>query len=392
MPNRFIADLSLKWKMILAAILPIVSLSIFATIFSFQQFSHAGVMKEAAQLATYTQTISELVHELQKERGRTAGFVASGGKESFAKLLSAQITGTDRVIKTYTNASEEFSANLQDDIQSEHAGEIFRHLDELAAHRAKVKALLLTGPEAVTPYTETINNLIFLASDNSNNSNVTEISSASQGLLALMRAKESAGLERAAGSAALASGQMPHDRHSQLLALIAQQSSLFEQFKGQMPIAWSDRLEAIQGSSISREVADARYVLTDAGYGGALSGYTSADWFSMTTQRIDELMVPGSRADRSSEIHIHSGEKQGRGACLAGNYSCQSGDGSVRYPFSDHGVGGCRAYGQGLPAVWTSLLKEMWGFLFPEQSAKMRSGFWPERRMNSLKCQNSAKS
>ena len=53
--------------------------------------------------------IGDLIHELQKERGNSAGFIGSGGGFSFAKRLAQQRGQTGEVLEAYRQAVQALS-------------------------------------------------------------------------------------------------------------------------------------------------------------------------------------------------------------------------------------------------------------------------------------------
>jgi methyl-accepting chemotaxis protein len=92
--NKF----SIKVKLALLVIIPIIALTIIAgnsILSSINKLSSYSKLEVAVNLST---KISKLVHETQKERGATAGFVGSGGKK-FIDILPAQRLDTDKKIK-----------------------------------------------------------------------------------------------------------------------------------------------------------------------------------------------------------------------------------------------------------------------------------------------------
>ncbi|HID02764.1 MAG TPA: hypothetical protein EYP18_06100, partial [Desulfobacterales bacterium] len=87
-------NLSLKFKILLIVILPLsayLCVSGSALLAEYKQFkSYNAIYK----LSLLSNNISNLVHELQKERGASAGFLGSKGKK-FGDKLSDQRRDTD---------------------------------------------------------------------------------------------------------------------------------------------------------------------------------------------------------------------------------------------------------------------------------------------------------
>ena len=263
-------------------------------------------MSRAVQLAEFTETVGDLVHELQKERGRTAGFVAGAGAENLKSPLLAQQKETDAVLAVFRKAAEDTINVFETQTQKNHFNEVYRLLETLERHRARVASLQLGVNESVRDYTAMVDSLIILVNDELSLLTASDLSIDMQGFLTLLRAKEASGLERAQGNAAFASGEMPLDRHQALLALISEQKAYFDDFHQTMPKAWSDQLSELRKGEVFKAVDGARAVLTAAGYGGGLTGYTSGEWFAMTTTRIDELKAISDALVAEIEERAHT--------------------------------------------------------------------------------------
>src|SRR5260370_33063606 len=109
MLRRYIAELRISSKLVLMLLLPLGFLSFFHTSTILEK---ANVTKETRDLRWLTSLcvgISALVHETQKERGITAGFV---GKETgFAATLKAHRARTDLKIGALKESLRDFDAN-----------------------------------------------------------------------------------------------------------------------------------------------------------------------------------------------------------------------------------------------------------------------------------------
>ena len=96
---KFINNLKLKSKLFLIAAVPLMGLLFFSGL---QISVNTTIYKEADTLTQLTKLIvesSNLVHELQKERGMTAGFLSSKGTKFTSKLI-AQREDVDSKVKT----------------------------------------------------------------------------------------------------------------------------------------------------------------------------------------------------------------------------------------------------------------------------------------------------
>lgn len=97
--------LSIKVQVLALVAIPIIALVCFIFVQLSQtlhSISSAKILKEQIRIS---EQLSALVHEMQKERGMSAGFLASKGKK-FANELQAQRLLTDKaqkILATYSH-------------------------------------------------------------------------------------------------------------------------------------------------------------------------------------------------------------------------------------------------------------------------------------------------
>lgn len=99
------------------------------------------------QLAT---TISKLVHETQKERGMTAGFLGSQGKK-FSDKIKKQRQNTDLRLDELKQfySSYEFTDNISTKIST-----VIKRLDKLCSKRQAVNTFSIKLNDALAYYTK----------------------------------------------------------------------------------------------------------------------------------------------------------------------------------------------------------------------------------------------
>jgi len=93
--TNWLYNLSLRAKLILLVGFPLIGFLIFGLIKSIDNFHQNNEMNKIETLALLSTKISALVHQTQKERGMTAGFLSSKGKK-FADTLPKQRDLSDK--------------------------------------------------------------------------------------------------------------------------------------------------------------------------------------------------------------------------------------------------------------------------------------------------------
>ena len=145
-------------------------------------------MKKVQRLTELAVKISAFLHESQKERGRTAGFLGSQGK-SFQNEMVSQRSATEVALK-----------DLKSCDGFQHAlGDAESLLQQLDAKRRSISTLQIAKGPAITYYTEMNAAFLDALSAIANESNNGRIVAAVTGWVDLMLAKERAGLVHALG-------------------------------------------------------------------------------------------------------------------------------------------------------------------------------------------------
>src|SRR3972149_4585709 len=102
-------DLRVRYKILLLLLVPLLGLIYFAIDGIVDRSRTAGQMVAIQKLSGLAIAASGLVHEAQKERGMTAGFLGSSGKQ-FQAELPAQRSATDRKVAELRGFLQGFDA------------------------------------------------------------------------------------------------------------------------------------------------------------------------------------------------------------------------------------------------------------------------------------------
>ena len=117
---KFLDRLSLKLKLMLLLAFPIIGLLIFSGMQGLQNYQRYTQMNKIETLSILAIKISAFVHETQKERGMTAGYIGSSGKKFADKLPQQRELSTSKFkdmksfISTieFNNYPDEFKLNI----------------------------------------------------------------------------------------------------------------------------------------------------------------------------------------------------------------------------------------------------------------------------------------
>ncbi|MEM7568987.1 MAG: nitrate- and nitrite sensing domain-containing protein [Pseudomonadota bacterium] len=241
--------------------------------------------KQTEQTISLAVAASELVHELQKERGNSAGFIGSRAADSFATKLSQQHSATDRALGQFRALAQQ---NEQDMIAPAVAG-ILSKLDLLNDERGEVKQLGTTVPKMAAYYTGTIADLLALFSQAVTSSNAPQLVSKGAAVLSFLQAKERAGQERAMGAAGFGAGAFPEKIAARFMALISAQDAFLANFRDLSSVARNSELTAILTGAEAKAVIQLRSIAKQSFVTSDTQGVTGPQWFDTITQKIDAL-------------------------------------------------------------------------------------------------------
>ncbi len=228
---NFLKNLPIKKKLILTISIPLISVLIVSLIVVSQNFNDYKNLRDTETLMKLNAQISHVLHETQKERGASAGFLASKGSK-FENKLKNQRELTNQKLKKLKNF---IKVNEIKDILTaqnySNISNILRELEKLTNIRKRVDNQQIKLGEALGYYTNI--NADFLAfttliSKQSKNSNITIESSS---FYTFLEAKERAGIERAVGSAIFGKDEASNELKNKFITLIAMQKSFMRTFE-----------------------------------------------------------------------------------------------------------------------------------------------------------------
>jgi len=181
----------------------------------------------SASVVSEVATMGQLVHELQSERGMTAGFLASGGSEATTSALKAQRLKTDANLAQATQTIKYLKSVASIGVVANPADQGLEALRQaLTAKRQEVDAKAIVGGVAIQWYSGRISALIDTIDSAVADSPSVEFAQRIRAYSYLISFKEYAGRERAGINATLtANKSMTPEAFAQLIGNIARQEN-----------------------------------------------------------------------------------------------------------------------------------------------------------------------
>ena len=268
--------------------IPTVMLVMVSAWLMLDRWQSASELSRLGDLAKTAPVVSEVIHELQKERGRSAGFIGSRGKQ-FSEQLAQQRPETDDAIAQYRSALDGFdSASFGGDFISL-VNDAESALRLLKDKRSQVSAFSLTVGEMAGYYTGTINKLLEIVNFVSLMANSDQRARLTAAYEAVLLAKERAGLERAMGANGFGKGKFEPNIHRRFVSLIGQQEAFLKSFNAVASRDAKDVAETLLNDPIVDEVQRLRDIAINSPFTADLQGVTGPVWFAAITKKINLL-------------------------------------------------------------------------------------------------------
>ena len=280
--------MTLKQKLILLVIIPIVATCFFsATLISnsYQTKHNAETLQTLMKLAIAN---SELVHELQKERGLTAGYYGSKFSSQFKQKLETQRYNVD----SFKTKKFEQNKVVKDEARELGIEKLIALNAERIAQVKKVRQQInrneITLGQALSFYTELNGSLLSIISTIADRAGNASLKQQILAYYYFVQGKERAGIERAVLSNAFAKNTMDISWYKRFTSLVLLQSTYFNEFKrlasDNLNIHFDNAFNdpAIAKVSQYRDIADKRNI--SGGF-----NQDASQWFNAATDRIGIL-------------------------------------------------------------------------------------------------------
>ena len=280
--------LGLKGKFFILLMVPVAGMAYLSFEKIMDDIARTNQAIHIEKLVILSQKISNLVHETQKERGMTAGFLGSDGKK-FADTLPQQRKGTDSQLENLRVVVEALSSKNDAELKRQAKG-LLISFKSIVTVRPDVNLLRVGFGKAVGTYTAfNAKSLDFLGklSHMTQDPTITRYISA---YLAFLQSKERAGIERAvlANVFAVDSFSGQEALFSRLISLVSAQQSFEKIF---ITLTDDVSLQAFERTKSGDEFKQAESMRDKAlnGFASKSLGIDPTDWFSSQTKKINQL-------------------------------------------------------------------------------------------------------
>ena len=225
-------NITINQKLFFMTMVSVMVLLFYAVSGGISSYKDNTNLHNLRDIIEYSTVSSALVHEIQKERGYTAGFLGSKGAKFSSKLKQQRLSTDDKisVLKTFlstfdkSNYAISFTNKLQNTLAK---------LSSIQDKRDKIASFSISKKDAIKYYTSINTLFLNIIFDIGKNSTKDELSKSLLAYGNFLNAKERAGIERAVGVGAFVNKGFNRKGNAKvkLATLIAQQKTYYDIFK-----------------------------------------------------------------------------------------------------------------------------------------------------------------
>jgi len=263
--------------------LPVAGMLAFAGL---SALSYASVMRDAGAARSHTMlavAASDLIHELQTERGMSAGYLGSKGAQ-FGAELPSQRALTDAAMAAVAEAVAADEAGLEEirsTIDKASAG-----LARIEGTRKSVDALSMVASDSFAVYGKAIAAYLDVVSRIAALADEPDIVRGAVAYFSFLNLKEQAGQERATLNEVLGSGAFTDATYKRFISIVAAQAeyqSLFVRF------AEASDVEALNRNLSTESALRAEQIRLVALSERSDFGVGATEWFEVMSRKITSM-------------------------------------------------------------------------------------------------------
>ncbi len=263
-------------------------------------YNDKQTIERAQLLNVLSQKLSLLIHETQKERGASAGFLGSKGKK-FIEILPKQRVNTDEKSAALSEYISTLELNtFSDELQSEISA-FTSDMNQVGSIRSKIDSLSMSVKDEVAYYTGMNKKILNIVALTAKLANTQELVKALDTYTNFLKSKERAGIERAVLSGTFAADKFGSGMFAKWITLVAEQNAFLN---SSLAMATDDVKEfyktTMQAPSVT-EVNSMREIAKSRAISGSF-GVDSVLWFKTITKKINLLKKVDDEISQQNSI------------------------------------------------------------------------------------------
>ncbi len=281
---KYLRNVRFKPKLLFISVLPMILLFSYALYTTYENFARIDNYHQTQEVLEVDTSISKAVHELQKERGMTAGYLGSKGV-NFGDKLQDQRKVTDKALINLNETLANIDVLILPLDLSNKLANLNEKLGKLSLLREQVTNQSIEAKEAIGYYTSVNGAYLDFIGSSAALAKDPKIGKNFLAYYNFLLAKERAGIERALGSNILAAQSFAPGIYKKFVEMIASQDAYMNEFK----ILAETKNVDFYNDKVKGEAVDTiiklRVMILDEQSFDAKAPY----WFDQMTQKINLL-------------------------------------------------------------------------------------------------------
>ncbi|TKI71048.1 methyl-accepting chemotaxis protein [Sulfurimonas crateris] len=279
--------MTIKYKLnLITAIVVSFALIIIATTLK-STLTNNAIIAQAQELNILSQKLSLVIHETQKERGASAGFIGSKGKQ-FGDILPKQRVDTTKEhgeLEAYIKGLDldSFPQELKSEIAAFSAD-----MSKISQIRSEVDSLSIGLGDVVAYYTGMNKKILNIISLTAKLANTQELVKALDSYTNFLKSKERAGIERAVLSGTFAADKFGEGVFAKWITLVAEQDAYLDSYQSMATESSKALYAQKMNSPVIEQVNKMRDIARTKSLEGNF-GVNSVEWFQTITKKINLL-------------------------------------------------------------------------------------------------------
>ncbi|MFP9231091.1 methyl-accepting chemotaxis protein [Pectobacterium cacticida] len=278
--------ISIRSKLILALLPPLLALLWFSLSGVMERRDTENEMIRMAKLIALARDAGEFAHQLQRERGLSAGYFGSQGK-NFGAELTTQRQATDRAQQVLARTTAGLTQDELGSAVSKDLDNIMQNAQQIDEYRRNVDNLSISVTQALGYYSDFVSYLLNIVGDMTHLVSDGGIAQRLAAYYSLLNVKEQAGLERAVLSNAFSANRFTDgmfERLNQMVGKGEAYTAAYNMFANPDLHQAFEQALATPSVQLARQMRDKAIASPDGNF-----NIDASEWFNQQTAKIDEL-------------------------------------------------------------------------------------------------------
>ena len=302
---KFLKTMSIKNKVKMLSFFPLVFIICMSLYIDIELYEKESKLVSVKEIINLNEKISLLLHETQKERGSSAGFLGSSGTK-FKDSLPTQRELTNKSIEEFKKTINQIPLENYPENGKNLIDKVEKELLTIQSIRSDIDSLKIDTKKAIAYYTD-LNSILlnFVALT----STIAKSESSTKNIIAyynFLMAKERAGIERAVGSNTFAAKTFAPGMYVKYLGLVNEQKIFFDAFfmyAGDKQTFFNEKIN----HPVINEVQKMRELLLSYGEDKqVVLDVDSTVWFNKMTEKINILKQIDDYLAKNLSIEIEA--------------------------------------------------------------------------------------